>query len=154
MYDVLKVVNWLRVRNDLELRLDDNAEELTQFKAMKLLYYIQGTSLAYLKQRFFPQDIIAIADGPFIKKVYSKYRTKRVIVGTITDNDMADYEELLKDPDCATVLNAAYDTFGHRSTYDLLWNIQTESPWENTKLGKKITDDEMLKYFKTAIEVQ
>ncbi|MCT6889440.1 MAG: DUF4065 domain-containing protein, partial [Lactobacillus sp.] len=85
MYDVLKVVNWLRVRNYLELRFDDNAEELTQFKAMKLLYYIQGTSLAYLKQRFFPQDIIAIADGPFIKKVYAKYRTKRVIVGTITD---------------------------------------------------------------------
>ena len=154
MYDVLKVVNWLRVRNYLELCLDDNAEELTQFKAMKLLYYIQGISLAYLKQRFFPQDIIAIADGPFIKKVYAKYRTKRVIVGTITDNDMADYEELLKDSDCATVLNAAYDTFGHRSTYDLLWNIQTESPWENTKLGKKITDDEMLNYFKTAIEVQ
>jgi len=153
MYDVLKVVNWLRVRNNLELRLDDNAEELTQFKAMKLLYYIQGTSLACLKQRFFPQDIIALADGPFIQKVYAKYRTKRVIVDTITDNDMADYEELLKDPDCATVLNAVYDAFGHSSTYDLLWNIQTESPWENTELGKKITDDEMLKYFKTAIEV-
>ncbi len=44
-YSALKVVNWLRVRNNAELRLDPNAEELTQMKAMKLLYYLQAASL-------------------------------------------------------------------------------------------------------------
>ena len=38
MYDVFKIVNWLRVRNNADLRTDLNAEELTQMKAMKLLY--------------------------------------------------------------------------------------------------------------------
>jgi uncharacterized phage-associated protein len=45
-YSALKIVNWLRVRNNAELRLDPNAEELTQMKAMKLLYYIQAASVA------------------------------------------------------------------------------------------------------------
>ena len=40
-YSVFKVVNWLRVKNNAELRVDPNAEELTQTKAMKLLYYIK-----------------------------------------------------------------------------------------------------------------
>ena len=40
MYDVFKIVNWLRVRNNADLQADPNAEELTQMKAMKLLYYI------------------------------------------------------------------------------------------------------------------
>ena len=40
-YSVFKVVNWLRVKNNAELRVDPNAEELTQMKAMKLLYYIK-----------------------------------------------------------------------------------------------------------------
>lgn len=34
MYDVLKVVNWLRVRNNADLKLDPNTDELTQMKAM------------------------------------------------------------------------------------------------------------------------
>ena len=42
MYDVLKIVNWMRVKNKAELIENENAEELTQMKAMKLLYYVQG----------------------------------------------------------------------------------------------------------------
>ena len=41
MYDVFKVVNWLRVKNNADMRQDPNVEELSQMKAMKLLYYIQ-----------------------------------------------------------------------------------------------------------------
>lgn len=40
MYNVFKVVNWLRVKNYAELRQSDYAEVLTQMKAMKLLYII------------------------------------------------------------------------------------------------------------------
>ena len=47
MYNVFQVVNWLRVRNNADLRIDPNAEELTQMKAMKLLYYIQAASLVF-----------------------------------------------------------------------------------------------------------
>lgn len=56
-YRALKIVNWLRVRNNAELRLDPNAEELTQMKAMKLLYYIQAASLAVTGRRLFASDI-------------------------------------------------------------------------------------------------
>lgn len=55
-YSVFKVVNWLRVKN-AELRLDPNAEELTQMKAMKLLYYIQAASLVVTGKRMFDNRI-------------------------------------------------------------------------------------------------
>ncbi|WP_369395521.1 hypothetical protein [Limosilactobacillus equigenerosi] len=53
MYDVLKVVNWLRARNFADMREDENVEELTQMKTMKLLYYIQAASLVVTNHRFF-----------------------------------------------------------------------------------------------------
>lgn len=51
MYNVFQVENWLRVRNNADLRIDPNAEELTQMKAMKLLYYIQAASLVFTGKR-------------------------------------------------------------------------------------------------------
>ena len=153
MYDVMKIVNWLRVRNNSDLRTDDNAEELTQLKAMKLLYYIQGASLIYLKSRLFSQDIVAWKYGPAVVEVHNKYSGKRGIVGNITDKDINDYKELNKDEKCADILNVVYDTFGNISAYDLMKMTHTESPWRNTKQGSTITDDEMIKYFKTIVEI-
>ena len=152
MYDVITIVNWLRVRNNSSLRTDENVEELTKFKAMKLLYYIQGASLIYLKQRLFPQDIIAYKNGPIIEKVNKEYPNKRVIIGTITNNDINDYKKLNANKKCAAILNTVYDTFGNISTHDLTSMIQTESPWENTQLGNKITNREMIKYFKNIVK--
>ena len=38
MVDVLKLVNWMRVKNNADLQTDNsNVEELIQMKAMKLL---------------------------------------------------------------------------------------------------------------------
>ena len=65
-YSVFKVVNWLRVKNNAELRLDPNAEELTQMKAMKLLYYIQAASLVVTGKRMFDNDIVAWKYGPVV----------------------------------------------------------------------------------------
>ena len=46
MIDVLKIVNWFKVRNYSDMKTNDNVEALTQLKVMKLLYYAQGVSLA------------------------------------------------------------------------------------------------------------
>lgn len=69
MYDVFKIVNWLRVRNNADLQANPNAEELTQMKAMKLLYYIQAASLVVTGHRMFKDDIVAWRYGPAVESV-------------------------------------------------------------------------------------
>jgi uncharacterized phage-associated protein len=55
MIDVLKIVNWFKVRNYSDMKTNDNVEALTQLKVMKLLYYAQGVSLAVYDKVLFPE---------------------------------------------------------------------------------------------------
>lgn len=50
MFDVMKVVNWLRVRNNADLKTDQNAEVLTQnsLKSKKFNHIIQDCHLTFL----------------------------------------------------------------------------------------------------------
>ena len=105
MYNVLKIVNWMRVKNKAELIENKDAEELTQMKAMKLLYYVQGVSLVYLKHRMFPDDILAWKYGPAVSKVHQKYQGQREIVGEVSENDIDDYNELSANSRVNDVLN-------------------------------------------------
>lgn len=148
-YNALKIVNWLRVRNNAELRLDPNAEELTQMKAMKLLYYIQAASLAVTGRRLFTSDIVASKFGPIVTEVKKHYQNKRGIVGDITRDQQAvqDYKELQSDELTADIFGSVYDLYGHRSAYDLLESIQAEALWENIDLGQVISDEDMRSYY-------
>ena len=147
MYNVLKIVNWMRVKNKVELIENKDAEELTQMKAMKLLYYVQGVSLVYLKHRMFPDDILAWKYGPAVSKVHQEYQGQREIVGEVSENDIDDYNELSANSKVNDVLNTVWDTFGYMSASQLLKQTHKESPWKNTKQSEVITDDEMKKYF-------
>lgn len=113
-YSALKIVNWLRVRNNAELRLDPNAEELTQMKAMKLLYYIQAASLAVTGRRLFASDIVASKYGSVVTEVKKHCQNKRGIVGDITIDQWAvqDYKELQSDQMAADIIGSVYDLYG------------------------------------------
>ncbi|AYG16540.1 Panacea domain-containing protein [Latilactobacillus sakei] len=151
MYNVEKIVNWLRVKNHADLREYDYVDELTQMKAMKLLYYIQGTSLVVLKERLFPDDIVAWKYGPVVQSVHDMYAGKREIVGDITSQDIKDYETLNSNPKVAAVLNAVYSAFGNTSAADLVKQTHNESPWKTTQQSMVITDEKLKEYFKTIV---
>lgn len=55
LYSAGKIVNWLRVKNNAYMRLNPNEDEITQMRVMKLLYYIQATSLAIEGKRLFDE---------------------------------------------------------------------------------------------------
>lgn len=151
MYNVEKIVNWLRVKNHADLREYDYVDELTQMKAMKLLYYIQGTSLVVLKERLFPDDIVAWKYGPVVQSVHDMYAGKREIVGDITSQEIKDYETLNSNPKVAAVLNAVYSAFGNTSAADLVKQTHNESPWKTTQQSMVITDEKLKEYFKTIV---
>lgn len=155
MFDVMKVVNWLRVRNNADLKTDQNAEVLTQMKAMKLLYYIQAASLVVLGKRMFNNDIVAWKYGPAVEAVHTKFKGKRNIVEHIGEDDVAikDYQELQSNPKVADILNSIYDIYGHSSAYDLMRQTHTESPWKETPQSAVITDEKIKDYFKDVFVV-
>lgn len=140
MYSVFKVVNWLRVKNNADMRLDPNVDELTQMKAMKLLYYIQAASLVIANKRMFNNDILAWKYGPVVEEVHEKYRGERGIVGTITQSDIQDYNDLQQDQETANILNSIYDVYGHSSAYDLMKQTHSEKPWQQTPRNGVIKD--------------
>lgn len=147
MYDVFKIVNWLRVKNNADIQTDANAEELTQMKVMKLLYYIQAAALVVTGKRLFDNDIVAWKYGPVVKTVHDKYRGKRGILGEITRQDLQDYAELQHDDLTADILNSIYDEYGHSSAHDLMVQTHSERPWQATPQNKVITDELIKDYY-------
>ncbi len=140
MYDVFKVVNWLRVKNNADMRTNPNVEELTQMKTMKLLYYIQAASLSITGHRMFNNDIVAWRYGPVVEEVHEKYRGHRGIVGEITESDLNDYSELQNDYEVSSILNSIYDVYGYSSAYDLMRQTHSEKPWQETPQSEVISD--------------
>lgn len=156
MYNVFQVVNWLRVRNSADLRTDLNAEELTQMKAMKLLYYIQAASLVVTGHRMFDNDIVAWKYGPVVKAVHNKYRGCRGIVGNISKDKEAikDYRDLENDSNASAILNSIYDIYGYSSAHDLMKQTHSERPWQETKQNDVISDQEIRDYYKNVFQVE
>ena len=140
MYDVFKVVNWLRVKNNADMRTNPNVEELTQMKTMKLLYYIQAASLSITGHRMFNNDIVAWRYGPVVEEDHEKYRGHRGIVGEITESDLNDYSELQNDYEAASILNSIYDVYGYSSAYDLMRQTHSEKPWQEPPQSEVISD--------------
>lgn len=151
MVNVFKVVNWFRVRNNAEMRKKDFVEELTQMKAMKLLYYAQGVYLAVYNKPLFDDDIVAWKYGPAIQAVHNKYIGKRAITGTISDSDIADYEELQNDAPVAGVLSAVESAYGDMSASELVKQTHTETPWKVTNQSGVISTDVIRSFFKENI---
>lgn len=154
MYDVFKIVNWLRVKNNSDMKTDENVEELTQMKCMKLLYYIQAANLVIENKRLFDEDIVAWKYGPVVEKVHEKYRRQRGIVGEISADDLRDYNELESDEQTSSILNSIYKIYGYSSAYDLMRQTHQEKPWQDTKQSEVISDEKIKDYYSEVFEVE
>lgn len=155
MYDVFQILNWLRMRNYVDMQKHDpNAEELTQLKAMKLLYYIQAASLSITGKRMFKDNLVAWKYGPAVVAVHERYKHCRSIVNPdqpMTPDVENDYQKL-EHSDVAYILNGVYDLYGYTSAYDLMKQTHKEDPWLETPQSQPITDDLMINFFSGAFD--
>lgn len=151
MMDVFKVINWFRVKSNAQLRQYPFAEPLTQMKVMKLLYYVQGVSLAIDGEKVFPDDIVAWKYGPAVESVHEKYKGQKDIVGEITDEDLKDYGDLEAIENLSEILNAVNTTYGDKSAIELMNQSHNELPWKSTKQSDVIKPELMKEYFKQEI---
>lgn len=148
MTDALKIVNWFRAKNFADMRTDENAEELTQMKVMKLLYYVQGVYLALYNNRAFSEDIMAWRYGPVVEEVHNAYVGKRGIVGSeISEETRKDYREVQDDEKLSQVVNSVYDAYGSMSAIDLMKQTHQETPWREASQSLPISDKSIRDYF-------
>lgn len=155
MKEAMKFVNWFRVHNNADMKRYDFTEPLTQMKVMKLLYYVQGVSLAVNNEKAFPEDILAWKYGPAIEEVHKKYIGRRNITGTISQKDLDDYHEIEDDPKLSAVVNAVQDSFGDKSAVELMHQTHHEVPWLKTQQSNVISTSLMKDFFlKEIVEVK
>lgn len=148
MLDVMQIVNWMRVRNYYDLQTDDpNVEELTQMKAMKLLYYMQAASLVINNRQLFKDDIVAWKYGPAVARVHQKYKNRRRIVGKIGQDDIKDYQLVENTANDISIVRSVYRRFSTMSAYDLMQKTHREKPWKETPQSKIISTDKIKEYF-------
>ncbi|WP_341780031.1 Panacea domain-containing protein [Levilactobacillus sp. HBUAS70063] len=148
---VKRMVNWLRVQSEAQMGMY-GAEELTQWKAMALLYYVQGTYLAMYGVPAFKDEIIIEKNGPVIAAVREKYHDRIRIVGKIGKKAWAD-DLAIEDrhPQLLDVLHAVWLAYGDMSTIELRQQMLKEKPCQETPVGHAIDLDRLTAFFQTDI---
>lgn len=147
MFNVLNLVDWFRVKNHAEMRLNANVEALTRMKVMKLLYYVQGISLVYRNQPAFQDAIIATQTGPMIHQICQKYQKPSTIIGHISTQDLQHYQQLTQHHKLSNVLNTVWETYGDWSTLQIMHQIKQQPPWIQTPLQHPINLKQLQKFF-------
>lgn len=147
----MKFVNWFRVKSNAQMRQFEFADELTQMKVMKLLYYVQGTCLAVYGTKAFADDIVAWKYGPAVESVHNAFYGKRGIVGEITDEDRQDYKEIESNSNLASVVHAVQEAFGDKSAIELMNQTHSERPWKETPQSGVIDPKLIEDFFKSEV---
>lgn len=146
--NVNKIANWFRIRNAADMQVNEMAEELTQLKLMKLLYLAQGVNLAAYDEPLFSEPILAWKLGPAIEIIHQRFAGQHEVVGSISDQDRSNYQEIEAIPEASAVLNAVYDTYGDMSAADLVKLTHKQAPWIETEQSHIMDLDTMKSYFK------
>ena len=127
----------------------------------KILYYIQGTALAYADQEAFKEDIQAWQYGPVVPVVYFEAENNRIeamiaeILPVTNSCDLNEDDEL--DEDLKYIINDVINSYGKLSGPSLMELTHEEDPWINfyKKDVKNIVipKSEIKKFFKELYEI-
>lgn len=113
----------------------DRLEEVTPLMLQKLLYFIQGTSLALREKPMFPENCQAWVHGPVYPEVYDMFRDFKY--DPIEDARFAIFENTKKElaEDERRVIELVADTFGVYGGKVLERITHAELPWKIARKG-------------------
>lgn len=98
-------------------------DPITNLKLQKLLYYVQGWTLALLNRPAFADDMQSWVHGPVQPSVYGNYKAYRwnAIVGEVEDAQL--------DPQFEGLVLEVLRIYGVDSAYELELRTHSEAPW-------------------------
>lgn len=127
---------------------------LTHLRVQKLLYYVQGWSLALRDQPMFTDRIEAWAHGPVVKAVYEEL--KKFSNLPINPDEVGKYEVSEEDGNFIISVWEAYKAHSSTSLRDM---THEEAPWKEARRGlppeansnAEITPASMKEYFSSLV---
>ncbi len=125
---------------------DCSIGDLTNLKLQKLLYYIQGFSLAKLDKPMFSNKILAWEHGPVVREVYNQFRyyiDNPIILplkGYTTD-------EIDKAKPFHNLIIKVFKQYGKYSAWHLRDMTHDELPWKSTSRDQEISHQCMKEFF-------
>jgi uncharacterized phage-associated protein len=140
-YSAQQIAEWFLSYNKL-MKYERDAEEITNMKLQKLLYYAQGASLAINGQPLFDNPILAWPHGPVVESVYRRYKE----YGSNGINAEPPEPIALNDG-TQSVLEQVYDVFGQYTAWKLREMTHEEAPWATTSRGGVIGVQKIKDYF-------
>lgn len=149
MANVFDVANYF-----LALGEANEAEDLTNLKLQKLVYYAQGFHLALFDKPLFDNEIQAWTHGPVSPELYSHFKDKANSGEPVPfDNDT--FVQNLNDEE-KELVEEVFNVFGKYSAWKLRDMTHTEQPWMDHESFPKseIPQNELKEYFKTRINVE
>lgn len=130
------IINFCRERNEL----------LTNLKLQKLLYYVQGYTMALFDKEAFNENIEAWTYGPVVKEVYNEFS----IYGGLEINNQ--YDNISVTPELEALIKLVCILKMDVPAWSLVKETHKEEPWKLTKevygLGNVIPKEFIKKYFK------
>lgn len=151
MISISKLISWFIIVNMDKQRQYPGTEKLTQMKLMFLLYYVQGTFLALYGQKAFSNDVVAWKYGPAIAVVHQRFRGKRFVTGTVTNEDDVNYRDVNQDDRLLKIVFEVQETFGNKTAAELSRQTMRERPWKVTPQSGVINLEVLADYFKKHI---
>jgi uncharacterized phage-associated protein len=148
MADVFDVANYI-----LEISRDDSEdgeyELISHMKLQKLVYFCQGFFLALQSKSLFVEPIEAWPHGPVCPKLYNTLK----IYGSSPITASIDPEKINLGDREKSIISMVYNAYGQYSASKLRKITHENGPWKNTLSKTEITQDIMLEYFESLIEV-
>ncbi len=136
-FTAVQLTNWYRVTNYFSAEKDENVENLTQMKVVKLLYFAFGRYAAKSHGKLFDSHIIAMPYGPVVEEVHQVFNGQRDIVsGGLDKQTFKDFNSVQANVEISTLLRGILDDYGDQTASGLSKiTHQAGSPWSLTNQG-------------------
>lgn len=129
---------------------ENEPEPLSNMRLQKLLYYVQGWSLAHRNKPMFSDRVEAWPYGPVVPPVYGKFKVHGR--GAIPESEGSDSGLTQEEADFVGEVWEAYKEFSAIALYKM---THGEPPWKNARKGlppeapskAEITNSSMREFF-------
>lgn len=126
---------------------DIEKDSITQLKLQKLLYYVQGLSLAIFGEKAYDSKILAWSYGPVVEEIYQQYHGQ-------CKNPIDTPKNISVIPDGLNkVIEIVVESYGQIEANKLIAITHEEDPWRETAKDNEILISKIKDYFSAVYEI-
>ena len=127
---------------------EEAGDVISNLELQKLVYYVQGFSLALNNRPMFEDNICAWQHGPVVPGLYNEYKS----YGALGIPKPKDFDCSSIPQEDRELMDEVYDVYGQFSAWKLRNMTHEEAPWKNTPINGIISKESMKNFFKGLVD--